>query len=74
MMITFIVFLFLAQALASCPDGSITVASDCYMVSQQKMTWFEAQEVRCAFLVFVKLRQGSSKDRQGIALKAKGLA
>ena len=51
-MITFIIFLFLAQALASCPDGSITVASDCYMVPQQKMTWFEAQEVKCAFFVF----------------------
>ena len=25
------------------------------------------------YLIFVKLRQGSGKDRQGMALKAKGL-
>ena len=25
------------------------------------------------FLIFVKLRQGSGKDRQGMALEAKGL-
>ena len=31
------------------------------------------RQLSFAFLIFVKLRQGSGKDRQGMAVKAKGL-
>ena len=49
--------LFLPFILAECPEGWWKAGDACYFISQQHMSWFEAQEVRWANspIVFISL-------------------
>ena len=47
--------------------------ADCTTALQKQQTNNENMHGKIGIFIFVKLRQGSGKDRQAMAIKAKGL-